>query len=885
MSWRRQLSKLRQLFNRQTPADLNEEMRSHLEMEEDENRDVGMSPEEAHYAALRRFGNVTLAAEKSRDMWRWHSIETLLQDIRYGLRQIWRSPGFAISAVLTLMLGIGANTAIFSVVNAVVLRPLPYPEPDKIVAAYLVNPRDPAFRSSHGFEDFKAARDRQKSFSSFAAVEQGRPSFTWTGGKEPVQVPGTAVTAEFFSVLGVSPALGRSFAAGEDVPGREHEVVLSHAFWQQHFGSDPLVVGRSITLDGASHIIVGVMPAGFHFGVRDNDDLWPLMQLPTLNRRPPYFIQPFGRLKPGVSEAQAEADLSNIAADVQRQFPNSEYSEARIDPLKNMIVGEARMPLLVLLGAVVLVLLIATVNVANLEIAQASARDREMAIRAALGAGRGRIARLVLTESILLAALGGVLGLLLAYGGVTALRALAPGGLPRLKEITVDGQVLAFTAAVSLVSGVLFGLAPLTRGFGSWLNGAEALRGGTQNLSEQRERRGLRNALIILEVSLSLVLLIGAGLLLRSFERLTNTSPGFNSQSLVSGRVSVPKTRYPKEEHIVAFYDQLLERIQHLPNVTAAGLTLSLPPNLLNLTNPFWVPGQPTSEGMNLPLAVETSVSLDYFRTLGIPLLRGRLFTDADRGRSDGILVINNTIAQRYFPNQDPVGQRIKTGGASADNPWETIIGVVGDVKYTGLDSAPDPTLYVPYFAGGWTSFSRKMFLVVRTSGDPKNLVSALRTAVQELDSDMPLANIHTMDELLSNSVAQPRFRMLLIAIFASMALLLATVGIFGVMAYVVSRRTREIGVRMALGASRGSVMGMVLGEGLRIVLIGVAIGLVEALALSRLIKSWLFNVQPLDPVTFLGVSLMVIIVAACACYVPARRATKVDPIVTLRYE
>ena len=885
MSWRRQLSKLRKLFNRQTPADLNEEMRAHLQMEEDENRDAGMSSEEAHYAALRRFGNVTLAAEKSRDMWRWHSIEILLQDIRYGLRQIWRSPGFALSAVLTLMLGIGANTAIFSVVNAVVLRPLPYPEPDKIVAAYLVNPRDPAFRTSHGFADFQAAHDRQKSFSSFAAVEQGASYFTWTGGKEPVQVPGTAVTAEFFSVLGVSPALGRSFAAGEDVPGREHEVVLSHAFWQQYFGSDPLIIGRTLTLDGASHTIVGVMPAGFHFGVRDNDDLWPLRQLPTPRIRPPYFLQSIGRLKPGVNEAQAQADLSNIAADVQRQFPQSEYGEARIEPFKNLIVGEARMPLIVLLGAVVLVLLIATVNVANLEIAQASARDREMAIRAALGAGRGRIARQVLTESILLAALGGILGLVLAYGGVTLLRALAPGGLPRLKEITVDGQVLAFTAAVSLLCGVLFGLAPLMHGFGSRRNQAETLRGGAQNLNEQRERRGLRNALIILEVSLSLVLLVGAGLLLRSFERLTNTSPGFNSRSLVSGLLSLPKARYPKEQHIVAFYDQLLERIQHLPNVTSAGLTLSLPPDLLNLTNPFFVPSQPPSPGMSPPVAVEISVSLDYFRTLGVPLLRGRFFTDSDRGRPDGILIINNTMAQRYFPNQDPVGQRIKTGDVSPDTPWETIVGVVSDVKYTGLDSGPEPTLYVPYFERGWTSFSREMFLVVRTSGDPKALAPALRAAVQELDSNMPLADIHTMDELLSNSVAQPRFRMLLITIFAAMALLLAAVGIFGVMAYLVSRRTREIGVRMALGASRGNVMGMVLGEGLRIVLIGVAIGLVEALALSRLIKSWLFNVQPVDPVTFLGVSLMVIVVAAWACYVPARRATKVDPIVTLRYE
>lgn len=885
MSWRRQISKLRNFFSRETPADLSEEINTHLELEEQENLEAGMSADEAHYAAMRRFGNVTLAAEKSREMWRWSLVETMLQDLRYALRQIRRRPAFAVSAVLTLALGIGANTAIFSVVNAVVLRPLPYPQPDRIVAASLMNPRDPAFHSTHGIADFQAAHDRQKTFSSFAAASGGNSSFTWTGGKEPVQVPGTAVTAEFFSVLGVNPVIGRNFSPGADIPGREREVMLSHAFWQQHFNADPNVTGRTITLNGASRTIVGVMPAGFHFGRRDNDDLWPLLQLPVAQGRPPYWLRSFGRLKDGVTEAQAQADLSTIAADVQRQFPQSDYTVAWVEPMKNVIVGDARSPLLLLLGSVLLVLFIAIVNVANLEIAQASARDREMSIRAALGAGRGRIARLVLTESVLLAALGGALGLVLAYGGVYMLRALAPAGLPRLKEISVDGQVLAFTAAVSLLSGVLFGFAPLMHGFGRGLNAAEALRSGRQNLSEQRDRGKLRNALIVLEVSLSLVLLIGAGLLLRSFERLTRTSPGFNPQSLVSGLVTLPQTRYPKEQNIVAFYDQLLERVQHLPGVTSAGLTLSLPPNLLNLTNPFWVPGQPTEPGMNQPLAVETSVSLDYFRTLGVPLLGGRFFTDSDRGHKEGILIVNNTMAQRYFPGQDPVGQRIKTGDYSPSAPWQTIVGVVSDVKYSGLDSAPEPTLYVPYFQEGWTDFSREMFLVVRTSSDPKSLASSLGNAVRELDRNMPLAEVHTMDELLSNSVAQPRFRTLLLALFAAMALMLAAVGIFGVMAYVVSRRTQEIGVRMALGASRAQVLKMVLGEGLRIVLIGVAIGLVAALALARLIKSWLFAVQPVDPVTFAAVALTVVAVAALACYVPARRATKVDPMIALRYE
>lgn len=884
MGWRRQISKLRKLFHRQTPADLDEEMRSHLQMEEEENLNAGMSPDEAHYAAMRRFGNVSQAAEESRNMWRWNTVETTLQDLKFGLRQIRRSPGFAISIALTLALGIGANSAIFSVVNAIVLRPLPYPQPDRLVVSYLVNPRDPAFHSPQGIADFRAAYERQRSFASFAAISQGGSLFTWTGGKEPIQLLGTAVTAEFFNVIGVSAALGRCFAPGEDAPGRNNEVVLSHAFWEKYFNSDRGVIGRILTINGVNSTIIGVLPADFHFAEQEESEIWPLLQLPVARFRPPYWLHSIGRLKPGVTEAEAQADLSTIAADVQRQYPQAGYTAALVVPMKDFVVGKVRVPLLILLGAVVLVLLIATVNVANLEIAQATARDREMTIRAALGAGRGRIIRQALTESLLLASLGGAMGLLLAYAGVRLLLAIVPGGLPRSAEITVNGQVVVFTAAVSLLSGVLFGLAPML-GFGRHLNNPETLRGGTQNLSEQRSRSGLRNTLIVLEVSLSFVLLVGAGLLLRSFDRLTSSSPGFDPQSMVAGKLLLPKAHYPKEENIVAFYDQLLDRVQHLPGVASAGITLSLPPDLLSLTNPFWVPGQPTAPGKNLALAVETTVSSDYFRTLGISLLRGRFFTDSDRGSKDRILIINETMARRYFFGHDPVGQRIKTGDPAPDTPWETIIGVVSDVKYSGLDSPVDPTLYVPYFESGLTSFSRGMFLVVRARGDAINLEASLRSAVRSLDPNLPLTSVRTMDELLSRSVSQPRFRTQLLAIFAGMALLLAAIGIFGVMAYVVRRRTREIGVRMALGASRANVLGMILSEGLRVVLIGVAIGLVEAFALTRLIKTWLFAVQPADPITFAAVALTVVVVAALACYVPARRATRVDPIVTLRYE
>jgi len=505
-----------------------------------------------------------------------------------------------------------------------------------------------------------------------------------------------------------------------------------------------------------------------------------------------------------------------------------------------------------------------------------------MAIRAALGAGRIRIIRQVLTESALVAGVGGVLGLFLAYGGVHAFLALAPGGMPRMKEVAVSGEVLAFTAVVSLLCGLLFGLAPSLQGFGRRLD--EALRGGAQNLAEQHGGRGLRAALVAIEVSLSLVLLIGAGLLLRSFERLSSTSPGFNPQPLLSAMLSLPEARYPNEQRIVSFYDQLLNRVQNLPGVATAGISMSLPPDLLNMRNPFWVPREPVAPGKSLPMAVEMTVSPTYFQTLGVPLLRGRLFEDSDRIRNTPILIINNVMARRYFPGQDPVGQRIKTGDLSPNSPWETIVGVVADVKYSGLAGPPEPTLYVPYFLTFWPDFSREMYLVVRPSGDPKSVASGLRTTVQSMDQDMPF-ELSTMNDLLADSVAQPRFRTLLLGTFAGMALVLAAVGVFGVMGYVVSRRTQEIGVRMALGASRSEVLQMVIGEGMRAVVSGIVIGLVEACAFSRLIKGLLFDVQPFDPVTFAIVPSVVMLAALLASYVPARRASKVDPTVALRYE
>jgi putative ABC transport system permease protein len=874
------------LFHRgRSERDFATELEGHLQLHIEDNLRTGMSPYEARRDALLKLGGIQRTKEGYRDRSGLPALQTLTQDVRYGLRQIQHNRAFTIAAVLTLALGIGANTAIFSVVNAVVLRPLPYPQPDQLVVTSLINPQSPSAGFAYGMADYIAAHDRQRSFTNFAGASWA-DSFTYTGGAEPLRVRGARVTAEFFSVLDVSPALGRVFAPGDDRPGHIREVVLSYPFWRQHFGADPQIVGRALALDGESYIVIGVMPAEFHFGAfgaSDNLDLWPLLQLATRNARYPFWLRTIGRLRSGVTGTQARLELSAIARDVQRQFPDSDFSAASIEPLKTEVIGKVRTPLLILLGAVGLVLSIATVNVANLEIARATARGRELAIRAALGASRGRIARQVLTESALVAALGGAVGLFLAYWCVRGILILAPAGIPRLAEIAVDRQVLAFTAAVSLLCGLLFGLAPAAHGFGRDIE--EALRGGGQNLREQREGRGLRSALVVMEVSLSLVLLIGAGLLMRSFERLTNTSPGFNPKPLMSALISLPQARYPSENQIVSFYSQLLDRVRNLPGVASAGISMSLPPDLTNMWNPFWVPSEPLARGRSLPLAVETSVSPGYFRTLGVALLRGRWFEDSDRARSDQILIVNDAMARRYFAGQDPIGRTIKTGDPSRNSPWETIVGVVADVKYAGLDSPPQPTLYVPYFQTYWPIFSRQMFLVARSSGDPKAIASSLQTAVQGLDRDVPLSDLHTMNELLSGSVAQPRFRTLLLGLFAGLALLLSAIGIYGVMAYLVNRRTQEIGVRMALGASRAQVLRMILEEGLGVALIGIGIGLVEAFASTRLLKGLLFGVQPADPATYAGVSVTVIAVALVACYIPARQAMRVDPMIALRHE
>lgn len=808
-------------------------------------------------------------------------METIRQDVSYALRTLCKNPGFAIVAILTLALGIGANTTMFSVINAVLLRPLPYPDADQLVLPFLADASGPSSRSSYGTVDYLAARDGQKSFSHFAAIALGQNSFTYMGPGEPQRVRGTPATGEFFAALGVHALMGRTFDPGNEAPGQPREVVLSFRFWQSQFGADPLIIGQSMLLDGQPYSVVGVMPSDFHFGPRDDDEIWPLLQPRPGDVRPPYWIAPLGRLKPGLALAQAEADLSRIAEREQHFFPKSSYDRVSIIPMKAFFVGDSRIALMTLQGAVLLLLLIAMVNVANLQVARASARERELAIRAALGAGRGRLTRQLLTEGLVLAAIGGTAGFALAQLGVRAVLTLAHGELPRMNEVTVDSRVLFMSVMISLVSGVLFGLVPAFRGAECRIGqGLKSTVGSGQPAARHR----LLGTLVVAEFSLAVILLTGAGLLARSFDRLLSATPGFSPQHLITMQLALPDARYPNESQVADFYGRLLERLEALPGVQSAGVSMSLPPNLLALQNPFRTPAEPIVSGKELHAAEEMTVSPGYFRTLGVPLMAGRFFVDADRARSDQILIINQTLARQYFPNQDPVGQRLQTGDADERSPWETIVGVVGDVKYQGLDAKPEPTIYVPYFQKGWTSWSREMFLVIRSTTS-EALVPTVRETVWSMDKQLPIASVRTMDALLADSIGRPRFRTALLGLFAALSLILAAAGIYGVISYSVLQRTPEFGIRMALGADLNDVLRLVLARGAKLAFLGVAIGAPAAFVLARFMSSLLFGIAPADPLTYAGVTGLLLLVAISACYIPARRASRVDPLVALRYE
>jgi putative ABC transport system permease protein len=787
-----------------------------------------------------------------------------------------KHPGFSLMAVFTLALGIGANTAIFSIVNGVLLRPLPYPEPDQLDNVFQKNGEMNRFGIS--VADFLGMEKEYAKVGSVAASTSR--AVTLTGGEHPEQIKATFATSAYFKTLGVTPARGRTFVPGEDRPDTDPVVVISHAFWQRHLAGNPGVIGQRLTLDGISYNVIGIMPPDFIAPSSTIPDLWPILQLQTPKRRGPFTLRVIARRNNGVSEQQGREELQRIAREVFAQWSHT-FTDANATyvsvPLKQALVGDIGTTLLVLFGAVGCVLLLASVNVANLLLARASTRQQEIAIRAALGAGRLRLVRQLFTESLLLALLGGAAGLLLAIWGVDMLLALSPETIPRMDQVKVDGFVLGFAGLGTVLSCLVFGLVPALYNVNPDLS--EPLKGGGRGSAEVPGRRRLRDLLVITEFALALPLLIGAGLMISSFMRLQQVNPGFDPDHVLTVQLPLPALKYPKEEQAANFHQELMRKIQTLPGIKSASLSTDLPLEGGH-TNNFNLEIRPTPPGKSEDVAEFFSISPEYFRTLGIPLLKGRYLSAQDDMNAPSVMVISEATARRYFAGEDPIGMRLKTGGCT-ECDWTTIVGVVGDVKNDELSTEDDSAMYVSFSQEP----SRIMTLLLRTEGDPSSFVPAVRREVNSIDPDLALADIKTMDQLMSKSLGQSRYRVVLLGIFAIGALILAAVGIYGVIAYAVSQRTREIGIRIALGAQKRDVFRLIVGHGMILSVIGVVIGVAASLMLTRFMSSLLYGVSSTDPMTFTSVVLLLITVALLACAIPARRATRVDPMVALRNE
>jgi putative ABC transport system permease protein len=802
-----------------------------------------------------------------------------------------KRPGFTIVAVITLALGIGANTAIFSVVNGVLLRALPYPEPQQLLMVWSNRPglqaQTDLTDSPVSAADFVDWRNQNQAFAQLAALHTRALNLTDRG--EPELLGGIRASANLFSLLGVEARLGRTFLPEEDQPG-SRVVLISHGLWQRRFGADPKLVGQTLTLNDESHTVVGILPPDFQFPRRGElpagyqfprrvEVYLPLALTPDqAGNRGRHYLAVVGRLKPQVTIRQAQAEMDGLAQRLQQQYPQSNTGKGvRLAALHEQVVGKARPALLVLMGAVGFVLLIACANVANLMLARAGARRKEMAIRAALGAGRGRIIRQLLSESVLLAIVGGGLGWFLALWGVELLLAVGPSNLPRLEEVGLDHGVFIFTLLISLATGLLFGLAPALAASRLDLN--EALKEGTRG-SAVGGSHHLRRLLVVAEIALSLVLLIGAGLLVRSFSQLLSVDAGIDTRNVLTLDILLPRAKYAGPQQ-TAFFEQVVERVRSLPGVESAGAVYPLPLSGGQEGAGFSIEGQPPPAPGELRTAGPRWVSPDYFKVMGISMLRGRAITAQDGGDAPRVVVINEAMKRRFWPNEDPLGKRISFLTTDGTPDWREIVGVVKNIRHTALDSEPQPEMYFPF-----SQFPLPfMTIVVRTASDPLSLVPAARNQVMAVDKDQPISNIHTMEELLAISVSQRRFNMLLLITFAVVALALASVGIYGVMSYTVAERTHEIGLRMALGAQRRDVIRLVISQGMMLAGIGVGIGLVCAFAMTRMMSSLLFGVGATDPLTYALIAALLSSVALLACYLPARRATKVDPMVALRYE
>ena len=861
-------------------SDLDAELRAYLDQLTGEKRQAGLGYAEARRAARLELGGLQQVKEQVRQVRTGQLLEEFLHDLRYGARTLRKNPAFTIVAILALALGIGANTAMFSVAYGILLRPLPYAHADRVAVVFMnYFPRDFKF-GTMCIRDYQMWKENNRAFENPSLFRGLRMDI---GGQEgvPEQVQGASVTAGFFSTLEVPPLIGRTFAAGQDQPATGSLAVLSESIWRKRFAASSAVLGETILVNGAPSTVIGVMAADFRFPRRDTE-VWTNLPLNPPSRYGPWFYRGVARLKPGVTMEQAQAETDNIARRMMQQ--NSYYKRLHLPVvgLREALLGATLKPaIMVLLAAVGLVLLIAVVNVANLMLARATVREREMALRLSLGARRGRLIRQLLTESVLLAIVGGTVGLALAWAGIELIRVWNPGDLPFIDSVRLDLGALGFMILVSMLTGVLFGLAPAFQSARADLN--STIKEGGRASSAGHNRGRARAALVISEIALSLMLLVGAGLLLRSFVNLQQVTGGFSTppRRLLTILISPGNRKYNDERAGLAFYDEVLRRVRAVPGVELAAVTDSLPPDRQGDADTFGIDGQSLAPGVINPIVSAPHVGPDFFRALRIPLVQGRDFTASDNQNSTPVAIVSEAFARSFFPNQRVLGKRIRESGPDLGNPWMEIVGVVGNVKYLGLTVDTDPAYYMPFAQ----TYGPRTTLVVSSSGDAASLAEPLRREIQSIDPGVTLAQIGTMEQAMATSVSQPRFDTMLLALFAAIALLLAAVGIYGLIAYTVAQRTHEIGVRMALGAAQADVVRMVLQQGALLAAIGIAIGLTGAFALTRLLKSMLFGIGVTDALTFAAAPLGLLLVVLLATAVPALRATRISPVQALRWE
>jgi len=877
--------RLRSLFRRTaTDQELDEELWDHVQRKTEQYVANGMAWREARRMALLEMGGVEQTKEQCRETRRVNWLHDFVQDLRHGFRMLRKSPVFTAVAIVTLALGIGANTAIFSIVDAVLLQTLPYPDPDQLVLIFNVPLNQPDSLSGISYRDFTQCREQNRVFSEMAG--NSFHDLTLTGAGEPSIVNTADVTPQIFPLLSAKPLAGRTLLPEDGKQGAAPVAVVSENLWHSRFGSDPALIGQSITLDMRPFTVVGILPASFRYpDGAPRQDVWiSVAQDPLFGPRLPQpgsrVLAGIGRLKPGVSLAQAQAEMHTLGTRLANEFPAEDSGlTIRIEPYRQVVVGDVKSPLLILLGAVGLVLLIACANIANLLLSRATTREREIAVRIALGAGRARIVRQLLTESALLGLLGGVAGVLLAACSVWSLRPFLPSDVTQIKPIQVGGSVLAFALVLSLAAALAFGLAPALLATLSNLQ-ANMKEGGER--SGQRYGQHVRSFLAIAEISLAVVLLVAGGLLIRSFALVNSVNSGFDSKSVTEAEVSLPQFQYATPQQWTAFSNELLARLHAQPGLRDSALAAPLPMDRQGeATMAFSIVGDPPLPPGKSPTADYATVSPDYFRMMRIPLLRGRFFSDQDSPSNPKVAIISKTLARRYFPDQDPLGRQMRFGFPPNSNVSREIVGIVGDVRDVALSREPGPMMYVPFAQAPLYGGE----VIVRSPLSASSVAAGIRQAVRSIDKNLPVTDIESLDDALGQSISQERFRTFLVGSFSAIALVLAAVGIFGVVSYSTSQRTHEIGIRIALGAGRREILRLILGQGTKLALFGLGIGVVAAFLLTRLMSSLLYGVSATDPVTFAAVTVILLTVALTACYIPARRAMRVDPMVALRYE